>query len=117
MAFKRATWHSGLTYKQVCRSCQTEVVYDDYALDFRPWYADGFVYCPKCHTPLRHNENLAVENGKVQNNIVVNESAPSHIEINDAQVVTEGERANFCPKCGKKFEDADNFCSVCGTKR
>ena len=32
MAFQRATWHSGLTYKQVCRSCQTEVIYDDFAL-------------------------------------------------------------------------------------
>ncbi len=115
MAFKRATWHSGLTYKQVCRSCQTEVVYDDYALDFRPWYADGFVYCPKCHTPLRHNENLAVGSDPVNNNITVNETETSHIEINDN--VADGFRANFCPKCGKKFEESDNFCAACGTKR
>ena len=115
MAFKRASWHSGLTYKQVCRSCQTEVVYDDFALDFRPWYADGFVYCPKCRTPLRHNENLAVGKEPVENNITVNETAPSHIEINETK--TDVVRPNFCSQCGKKFEDADNFCSVCGTKR
>jgi predicted amidophosphoribosyltransferase len=115
MAFQRATWHSGLTYKQVCRSCQTEVIYDDFALDFRPWYADGFVYCPKCHTPLRHNENLAVGREPVANNITINESAPSHITTEDSQISSS--RPNFCTKCGKKFEENDNFCAACGTKR
>ena len=48
MAFKRALWHSGLTYQQTCYHCRTLVRYTDYNLDFRPWYPDGFVYCPNC---------------------------------------------------------------------
>ena len=60
MGYKRAEWHSGLTYQQTCESCKTILQYTDYSLDFRPWYADGFVYCPKCKTPLRHNENYAL---------------------------------------------------------
>ena len=48
MGYKRAEWRSGLTYKQVCDQCNTLVVYQDDKLDFRPWYADGFVYCPVC---------------------------------------------------------------------
>ena len=60
MAFKRALWHSGLTYQQTCRTCREVVTYMDNALDFRPWFPDGFVYCPKCKTPLRHNEAYAI---------------------------------------------------------
>ena len=68
MAFKRALWHSGLTYKLTCNKCQTVIQYTDDKLDFRPWYADGFVYCPKCRTPLRHNESFAIdENGNYIN--------------------------------------------------
>lgn len=64
MAFQRALWHSGLTYKQTCSKCHTVIQYTDDQLDFRPWYADGFVYCPTCRSPLRHNEAYAVdENG------------------------------------------------------
>ena len=51
--FKRAEWHSGLTYKQTCRDCGNVMIYTDEILDFRPWYADGFVYCSTGHTPLR----------------------------------------------------------------
>lgn len=60
MGFKRAQWHSGLTYQRTCDQCKTVLQYTDYSLDFRPWYADGFVYCPRCKTPLRHNENYAI---------------------------------------------------------
>ena len=60
MAFKRALWHSGLTYQQKCYHCQTLIRYTDYNLDFRPWYADGFVYCPRCNAPVRHNEYFAI---------------------------------------------------------
>ena len=60
MAFKRALWRSGLTYQQTCRKCGTEIQYTDDKLDFRPWFADGFVYCPKCRAPLRHSENFAI---------------------------------------------------------
>ena len=61
MAFKRAFWHSGLTYRQTCPKCHTVIQYQDDKLDFRPWYADGFVYCATCRSPLRHNEAYAID--------------------------------------------------------
>ena len=61
MAYKRAQWRSGLIYQQTCETCKTTIRYTDEKLDFRPWYADGFVYCPNCKTPLRHNEDYAVD--------------------------------------------------------
>ena len=61
MAFQRALWHSGLTYKQTCPKCHTVIQYQDDKLDFRPWYADGFVYCATCRAPLRHNEAFAID--------------------------------------------------------
>ena len=61
MAFKRALWHSGLTYKQTCPKCHTVIQYQDDKLDFRPWYADGFIYCATCRSPLRHSEAFAID--------------------------------------------------------
>ena len=66
MGYQRAGWHSGLTYHQECYECKTPVDYTDYQLGFRPWFADGFVYCPKCKTPLRHNEKYAVNAPEVK---------------------------------------------------
>jgi endogenous inhibitor of DNA gyrase (YacG/DUF329 family) len=60
MAYSRAQWRSGLTYQQICETCKTTVSYTDHKLDFRPWYADGFVDCPTCGSHLRHNENYAL---------------------------------------------------------
>ena len=97
MGYQRANWHSGLTYRQTCEQCKTTVQYQDYQLGFRPWYADGFVYCPTCKKPLRHNENCAI-------------NAPHAPQ-------TVSTRAAFCGKCGKAFGVEDNFCSHCGTKR
>lgn len=102
--FKRAEWHSGLTYRQTCRECHTVVQYTDEILDFRPWYADGFVYCPRCNTPLRHNENYAID--AKQPTVVKEPAAPAE----------EGPAA-FCHVCGRKFLEEDAFCSGCGTKR
>lgn len=107
MAFQRATWHSGFTYKQVCRSCRTEVTYDDYSLDFRPWYPDGFVYCPKCRTPLRHNEAYAID---------APFSAQGSYE-DKTETNTVNSTVAFCTQCGKKFAPEDKFCSGCGNKR
>ena len=104
--FKRANWHSGLTYKQVCESCKTAIEYDDYKLDYRPWYPDGFVYCPRCKTPLRHNEKYAINN----------EQPDAEQEIVAPTECVEG-RAPFCSKCGHKFDDEDLFCPRCGAKR
>ena len=60
MGYKREQWHSGLTYEQTCEECKSIVHYTDHALDFRPWYADGYVDCPKCRTHMRHNEKYAI---------------------------------------------------------
>lgn len=59
--YERSKWHSGLTYRQVCGECNTEIVYTDEKLGFRMWFPDGFVYCPKCRTPLRHSEEYAID--------------------------------------------------------
>ena len=97
--FKRADWHSGLTYRRTCDQCKTLVEYKDDKLDFRPWFADGFVYCPTCKKPLRHNESFAIFASEKK------AAEPSE------------ELAAFCVKCGKKFGDGDVFCSGCGNKR
>ncbi len=101
--FKRAEWRSGLTYQNTCPQCRTVVRYTDDLLDFRPWYPDGFVYCPKCQKPLRHNENLAIDPAT---------GAPIY-----AQSQSQGGTNAFCTKCGNKFEEADAFCGSCGAKR
>lgn len=100
--FKRAEWHSGLVYENTCEKCRSFVRYTDHELDFRPWYPDGFIYCPTCRKPLRHSEDLSILNKKFNNDIVV-EPTPT--------------LAAFCNSCGKKFGDDDRFCSQCGAKR
>ena len=60
MAFKRALWTSGYNYRITCPYCRAVRIYTDRELDFRPWYPDGFVYCPRCRKPLRHNEIYAI---------------------------------------------------------
>ncbi len=105
--FKRATWHSGLTYKQTCDSCSSTVEYTDHSLDFRPWFADGFVYCPKCKKPLRHRESYAINEEA--------RPAPEHFVLH--QNVPVNETSGFCTQCGKPLRPGDIFCPGCGTKR
>ena len=105
MGFKRAAWRSGLTYQNTCPQCRTVVRYMDDILDFRPWFPDGFVYCPTCKKPLRHNENLAIDpaTGK-----------PLYAQVQQAQSTsTHG----FCTKCGNQFTSSDPYCGNCGAKR
>lgn len=99
--FKRANWSSGLTYVQTCPGCNTKVTYKDDKLGFRPWFPDGFVYCPTCQKPLRHNENLAIDKRPEQSVDLTAGSKPSV----------------YCTNCGKLLSETDNFCSNCGTKR
>ena len=114
--FKRANWHSGLTYRQTCESCNTEVTYKDDKLGFRPWFPDGFVYCPTCEKPLRHNEAYAID-GVVEKKVVDLTNEESKTEQVEPAVVEEKEVAEFCTECGGKFREGDKFCSQCGKKR
>lgn len=140
MGFKRAQWHSGLTYQQTCETCKTVLQYTDYSLDFRPWYADGFVYCPKCKTPLRHNENYAINPRPAPT--AAPAPAPAPVAEKPAYMVTPSEQAGtapvpvaapaptpapapaqapvlpaFCTNCGNKYGPNDRFCPMCGNKR
>lgn len=122
MAFKRALWHSGLTYQQTCRSCRETVTYMDNALDFRPWFPDGFVYCPKCKTPLRHNEAYAINSPQPnpyapQNTAPAPNTDPVVQSTPPAQNSAERVLPAFCSNCGKAFLPEDKFCSNCGNKR
>ncbi|MBQ5825097.1 MAG: hypothetical protein IIW48_09870 [Clostridia bacterium] len=116
MAYQRALWHSGLTYQQTCSGCQALVRYTDASLDYRPWFADGFVYCPRCRKPLRHNERYAIDQ---DGNYINPQPAPAPqpgYQQPMPQSACEG-GTMFCCKCGKQFAADDNFCSGCGTKR
>lgn len=115
MAFQRASWHSGLTYAQTCENCKTRVTYMDDKLDFRPWYADGFVYCPTCRTPLRHRETYAI----TAPNTTVDLTSPEQ-QAAPVQPVAPAQpagSAGFCSGCGRAFNDGENFCPTCGKKR
>ena len=133
MAFQRALWHSGLTYKQTCPKCHTVIQYTDEQLDFRPWYADGFVYCATCRSPLRHNEAYAVdENGNyLRTTSPGNGAAPAAPAAPVAAPVAAAAPATsaapeapatagavaYCKNCGRQYIVGDaNFCNGCGNK-
>ena len=80
MAFKRAGWHSGLTYRVTCDMCKTTILYMDDKLDFRPWFADGFIYCPTCKKPIRHRESHAINAN--ENNVVVDVTGNEAVQQN-----------------------------------
>lgn len=107
--FKRAEWKSGLTYRQTCSKCKTVINYTDDILDFRPWYADGFIYCPNCHEVLRHSEGYAINNPSISYS-TPDSAAPTSSEDNSSLPA-------FCSQCGNKFAENDRFCSKCGNKR
>ena len=114
MGYQRKKYHSGLTYQQECELCHTVVRYTDEILGYRPWFADGFVYCPKCEKPLRHNERYAInpDTGEYLNaSKVTIVKAPSNQPSSDSSV------AKFCSECGRKFEDGEKFCPECGKVR
>ncbi len=104
MGYQRETWHSGLTYSQICENCNSKIQYMDDKLDFRPWYADGFIYCPTCNKPLRHSEDYAIN--KPEEPVVV-DITPGALPSISA----------FCTGCGRPFGEGDQFCSACGKRR
>jgi predicted amidophosphoribosyltransferase len=111
MAYQRAQWHSGLTYEQTCDSCKTVFQYTDHSLDFRPWYADGYVDCPRCKNHMRHSERYAL-GGSTPEPMVVETPAQKPVPpAEDAGAI------QFCGVCGSKFRENDRFCSQCGAKR
>jgi len=134
MAFQRALWHSGLTYKQTCPKCHTVIQYTDEQLDFRPWYADGFVYCATCRSPLRHNEAYAIdENGNyLKTTPPGNVAAPAApaapvaaVPVAAAAPATSASpeapaaagAVAYCKNCGRQYIVGDaNFCNGCGNK-
>lgn len=120
MAFKRAMWHSGLTYQQSCYHCRTLVRYTDYDLDFRPWYPDGFVYCPRCKGPLRHNELYAInpDGTPVYSQPAQQQPMPQQPPQQPQQPQQPtAENTGYCPNCGKAYaRGVDHFCSNCGRK-
>lgn len=98
----------------------------DDKLDFRPWYADGFVYCPNCRRPVRHNELHAVATADGQpipnTTAVVGQPVEPSVAPVSAPVVppvsgAPAGLARFCSGCGAPFQDAERFCSQCGKKR
>ncbi len=116
MGFKRAEWHSGLTYRQTCDQCRTIITYKDDVLDFRPWYADGFIICPNCKKPLRHKEAYDISKKTTMTAQPANTAVPTSMTDTPDRPISQG-RPAFCSNCGKAFAENDNFCSVCGTKR
>lgn len=53
-------------FRITCEYCSCTFTYEQEDLGFRPWYPHGFVYCPKCQKPLRHN----AEKYEIKDNVV-----------------------------------------------
>ncbi len=115
--FKRAEWKSGLTYRQTCKECKNVVTYTDDILDFRPWYPDGFVYCPRCNTPLRHRENFAIDAPTVNEPIAATAAPVAAAPVTVEPATESADLPVFCAQCGNKFRETDRFCPKCGAKR
>ena len=145
MAFKRALWTSGYTYRTTCPACGLPIEYTDRQLDFRPWYPNGFIYCMRCRKPLRHNEYFAVkpDGTPVYRSPAEAESAvrigyyssmggpyanapynsapyanPAYTNAPQTNVPVQGAGENpLCPNCGTPYVPGiTHFCPNCGNK-
>ncbi len=134
MSYKRALWTSGYTYRMRCPYCGTEIVYTDRQLGYRSWYPNGFVYCPTCRKPQRHNEIFAIypdgspvyTSQEAANQAIVegyyraigapvppqsNTAAPAQNAPDPSAAVA------FCTECGRRYRPGfDHFCSGCGKR-
>ena len=113
MGFKRAQWHSGLTYHQTCENCKNEMYYMDNSLGFRAWFPDGFVYCTRCKKPLRHHERFAIDAASYSQPPQYAPDASS--QMSDQMPLSQPVGQRFCTACGKQARPEDRFCSGCGT--
>lgn len=129
--YKRQLWTSGYTYRQRCPYCGTFVEYVDRQLGYRSWYPNGFVYCPRCRKPLRHNEIFAVKpdgtavySSQVEADMAVREGYYRAIGVPPQATGTvptaapaQGAPVAYCTKCGRAYTPgSDHFCSGCGNK-
>ena len=55
MAINVENSHKKAKFRIKCEYCLCEFTYESEDLGFRPWYPKGFVYCPECRKPLRHD--------------------------------------------------------------
>ena len=144
MSFKRATWTSGYTYVRRCEYCGTVINYTDRQLDYRPWYTNGFIYCPRCRKPLRHNEIFAVHpdgspvfstqaeadsfirigyyqsigiSCPPEQNGTPPQYAPPEQNGTPPQYAPPAQNVGRCVRCGREYVvGRDLFCPGCGTK-
>ena len=58
------------TFHCRCEYCYFEFDYHTYDLGHRAWYPHGFVYCPRCHKPLRHKLEYEVISGVSANPVM-----------------------------------------------
>lgn len=64
------------TFHCRCEYCCYEFDYHTYDLGHRSWYPYGFVYCPRCQKPLRHNIEYEVSTGSpVEQNCAASDPA------------------------------------------
>ncbi|MBO7377055.1 MAG: zinc ribbon domain-containing protein [Clostridia bacterium] len=138
MAFKRALWTSGYTYRLRCPICGTAIEYTDRQLGFRAWYPNGFVYCPGCRKPQRHSEFFAVypdgtpvykTRAEADRAIVdgyyrsIGVQVPAGAYDEEARAAAgtptpaagTAPAAEKCPSCGADVLPGSKYCSRCGT--
>ena len=118
MGYQRAEWRSGLRYKQTCIQCNTTIIYMDDKLDFRPWFPEGFVYCPTCKKPLRHNEAYAMDRPQPKTVEMCKTPTPNaNPQGANPQGANPQGRFGFCSQCGHPFTEGARFCSQCGARK
>nr|MBQ6241222.1 hypothetical protein [Lachnospiraceae bacterium] len=140
MSYKRQLWSSGYDYIIRCPYDGTSIKYRDRDLGYRAWFPNGFVYCPRCRKPLRHNEIYAVyPNGspvyrtqEEANLAIVNgyRRAMGMPDLDSLPAQTNAQAAPasapspapaagvaYCPDCGRQYRKGlEHFCSACGKK-
>ena len=66
MAIKVTNDTDKLVFHIKCEYCLCEFDYEQEDLGYRPWYPKGFVYCPKCQKPLRHDPEKNRKDNKIE---------------------------------------------------